>query len=352
MEGFRFHEIKKGKRQRESKIPFEGHNMYSKTQISNQSRIRLTEPKLKIFFKYIFNGNIPELATEKGLPYTLVYNLVHGRIRSLSSRDYKIIFGEEPQYQETGRTDGGYFRRMVKLWLFLNDEITEANLYREFYPDKKLNKIDYRIFNGEIKTVQTRIEKMMEQKFFDQGFDPSEIKKWIADFDQISDEKRVLYEDIKPVLDYLEKNLEVNPTLILNQWVVRYESGELKTVPQKIYDHALTLKKRTEDAMISGSKFEIEKLREEIYGKKDGLTLYYEIEGELEFLQKYGGKSPKKYLGRSIQNYKKSKLKRIASWRAQKIKDDCMISIIRGNINKRTLITPNCVSKTRYQSNH
>ena len=86
---------------------------------------------------------------------------------------------------------------------------------------------------------------------------------------------------------------------------------------------ALDLRKRTEEAVSSGSRYRVEKLREEIYGRRKGLTLYSEVEEELEFLRKYARKSPKRYLGRSISVYKKSKLKRIASWRAGKIKDDC-----------------------------
>lgn len=131
------------------------------------------------------------------------------------------------------------------------------------------------------------------------------IEEWIEELDLISDKQRVSYKDIKPVLDYLQRSLEVNPTRILNQWVDRYVSGELGTVSEKIYDRALKLKERTEKALRSGSRFKIEKLREEIYGKRDGLTLYSETEGQLEFLQRYGRKSPKHYLGRSISNYMK-----------------------------------------------
>jgi hypothetical protein len=47
------------------------------------------------------------------------------------------------------------------------------------------------------------------------------------------------------------------------------------------------------------------------------------VEEELEFLKKYAGRSPNAYLGRSPSSYRKSKLKRIASWRARKIRDDC-----------------------------
>ena len=113
---------------------------------------------------------------KRGLSYTLVYNLAHGRIRTLSARDYKIIFGEDPPLQETERVDGEYFRGMVKLWLFLNNEVSEADLYREFYPHKKFRRVDYRIFTGDVKTVSMGVDKIMEQKFFDHGFDRDDIK--------------------------------------------------------------------------------------------------------------------------------------------------------------------------------
>ena len=297
--------------------------MFSKIEISNQPRIQLTEKILKDFFKRVFNGNISDLANDKDLPYTLVYNLTHGRIKSLSDKDYRTIFGEEPPYQDTDRIDGAYFRGMVRLWLFLNEEITEASLYREFYPGKKQNKVDYRVFRGDVKTIEVRLEKIMEQKFIDQGFKRWEIKAWIDELDIMEDKKRIFYEEIKPILDYLKKNLDINPTLILNQWFVRYESGELKTVSKKVYDHAVKLKEKTKKALNSGSRFEIEKLKEDIYGKRDGLILYSEVEEELEFLEKYGEKSLKKYLGRSIIHYKKSNLKRIASRRVHAIKHDC-----------------------------
>ena len=51
--------------------------------------------------------------------------------------------------------------------------------------------------------------------------------------------------------------------------------------------------------------------------------MFSEVEEELEFLRKFGGKNPRQYLGRSVSHYKKSRLKRIVSWRALKIKDAC-----------------------------
>lgn len=289
-----------------------------------QSRIKLTEGMLNEFFENILQGRVSKLSKDRRLSYTLVYNLAHGRIRTLSARDYKIIFGEDPPLHETERVEGTYFRRMVELWLFLNNDVTEADLYREFYPRKRFSRVDYRIFSGDVKTIPTRLEKIMEKKFSDQGFDKSEIKQYFEELDSAGYNDRFFYEEIKPTLDYLDTSLDVHPGRILNQFPARYESGELMTVPQKVYDHAKRLKKKTENALKSGSKYEIEKLKEEIYGKRAALTLFSAIEDELEFLKNNGGRRPKFYLERSISLYKKSKLKRIASWRAQRIKEDCL----------------------------
>ena len=302
---------------------FEVFKMYSKMKSSDQQRVELSKQILNNLLKRVSGGMITELSNDMGLPYGLVYNIIHGRIKSLSAENYKLIFGEEPPYQALKRVDGEYFRGMVRLWVYYNDDITEADLYREFYRGKKFKKVDYRIFSGVTKTVDNNLERVMEQKFFDQGFTRSEIKKLMKQLDLNGEEERVFYKEMKPVLDYLKETLKINPTLVLNQWVVRYESGELKTVPKKVYDYALKLKRRTENAVSSGSKFEVEKIYEEIYGQRKGLTLYSEIEEELEFLKKYGGTSFGQYLGRSISYYKKSKLKRIASHRAQKIKTAC-----------------------------
>jgi hypothetical protein len=296
--------------------------MHSTAETSHPQRIRLTDGIRRIFFDKIYPGTVSELATVKGLSYNLVYNLVHGRIHSLSKSDYRRIFGDDPPYQVPKRIDGAVFRDMVRLWLFLNDDITESDLYEEFYNGKKFKRVDYRIFSGEIMSIDPRLERIMEQKFLDHGFSPSEIEKGIRELDRMGEEDRIDYEEIRPLLDYLTDTLDVNPSRILKQWAFRYESGELRTVPERIYVYASELKKRTEQAVGSGSRFALEKVKEEIYGTRKGLTLYSEVEEELEFLRKYARKSPKRYLGRSISAYRKTKLKRIASWRAQKIKDD------------------------------
>jgi hypothetical protein len=221
-------------------------NMYSKGETPHPQRITLTDRIRRDFLDNIFPGKVSELATVKGLSYTLIYNLVHGRIHSLSKSDYRRIFGDEPPYQVPKRVDGDLFRDMVRLWLFLNAEITEADLYEEFYKGKKFKRVDYRIFSGEIKTIDPSLERSIEKKFLDHGFSRSEIEKGIQELDRMGEEERVDYEEIRPALDYLEDALEVNPSRILNQWAVRYESGELRTVPDRIYAYALELRKRTD----------------------------------------------------------------------------------------------------------
>ncbi|MGD9076899.1 MAG: hypothetical protein PVJ69_16900, partial [Desulfobacteraceae bacterium] len=242
--------------------------MHEKVETSHPQRITLTDGILRNFFDKIFPGTVSELATVKGLSYNLVYNLVHGRIHSLSKTDYRRIFGDDPPYQVPKRVDGNFFRDMVRLWLFLNDDVTESDLYEEFYKGKKFKKVDYRIFSGEIRSIDRRLERIMEQKFLGHGFGRPEIEKGIRELDRMGEEERVDYEEIRPVLDYLGETLDVNPSRILNQWSERYESGELRTVPDRIYAYALDLKKRTEDAVGSGSRFAIEKLKEEIYGRR------------------------------------------------------------------------------------
>ena len=119
--------------------------MYSKIKSSEQQRVELNEEILKKILKRISSGRVSEVADDIGLPYDLVYNLVHGRINSLSAKNYKLIFGEEAPKQAVKRVNGTYFRRMVKLFVFLNDDVTEADLYREFFPDRNLKRVDYRI---------------------------------------------------------------------------------------------------------------------------------------------------------------------------------------------------------------
>ena len=290
---------------------------------SGQQRVELSKKILQKILERISSGRVSELADDIGMPYDLVYNLAHGRINSISAENYKLIFGEEPPYQAVKRVDGTYFREMVRLWVYLHEDESEADLYREFFQDKDFKKVDYRIFSEATQTIEKKVEKAMEDKFVSQGLNRLDIKEMVKEFSLMKEQERVRYKDIKPILTYMENTLGVNPTRILNQWFERYEDGELKTVTKKVYEDALALKKRTERALNSGSRYEVEKIREEIYGKKRGYTLFSEVEEELDFLRKYGGKNPRAYLGRSVSHYKKARLKRIASWRALKIKDAC-----------------------------
>ncbi|MFW6115095.1 MAG: hypothetical protein ACOC6E_02225 [Thermodesulfobacteriota bacterium] len=297
--------------------------MYWDEHIVEQARIEVNQEVLDKFFKEVLHGTISDFAFDKRLPYSLIYNLANGRIRSLSARDYRIIFGEEPLPGVHERVDGAYFRGMVHLWLYVHDGAAKSDLYREFYPDKGSIRVDYRIFNGQVRTVEARLERIMEKKFQDQGFDSSEVKRGIQELDQATEEQRVPYICIRPVLKYLEEYLKVSPSQLLYGRYQRYERGELQTVSKKVYHNALKLKQETEKALSAGSKAKMQQLRERIYGKRKGFTLYAELEEQIKFLQTYERKSPKRYLGRTIRNYEESKLKRVASWRARKIRNAC-----------------------------
>ena len=287
-------------------------------------RIHLTKAVMDKFFKHVFTGEITGFSQATGLSYGLIYNLVHGRIHSLSGADYRRIFGEDPPRQTFDRVNGHYFRSMVKLWVFLMGDVTERDLYREYYQNKRtMNKVDYRIFSGFTKTVEAGLEEMMERKFLQQGLDHEDIVEWIHELDSLTPGERRPYKQAKPFLDYLQKHLNANPSYLLNQQVKRYEAGELKSISGEIYSTLLDLKKRTEKAVEAGSKLDIERLREEVYGEREGLVRFSEVEEELDFLRRFAHKGVKRYLGRGIGPYKRGDLKRIDIRRAKKIVEEC-----------------------------
>jgi hypothetical protein len=275
------------------------------------------------FVVHALKGTVSEFAREKQLPYSLIYNLAHRRIKSVSARDYERIFGEKPPDGQMKRVDGAYFRGMVRLWQFIHRDSKKKNLYEDFYPGKKAKRVDSRIFSGRIRTIERQLEKKMEKKFIDQGLQRPEIKRWIEELDQMGHKERVPYEAAKPALQYMERVVKIRPSGVLKQHVGRYESGALKTVSKERYHHILRLREKVRRISRSGSRVEMERLVEEVCGKRTGLTLFSEVKDELDFLGAYGAKGTKKYLGRSISHYRKAKLKRIATWRAQKIKEDC-----------------------------
>jgi len=96
---------------------------YERKEIPAKSRVVLTKEMFDDFFSRIFKGNVPELTATKGLTYDLVYNLVHGRIRSLSVGDYRAIFGVDPPRHAQKRVDARCFRRIWISWLRRVEEI-------------------------------------------------------------------------------------------------------------------------------------------------------------------------------------------------------------------------------------
>jgi hypothetical protein len=309
------------------------------------ARVVLTDPLWKHLIEDIMGDSVAELAGRTGLPYLLIYNIVHKRIKSVSARHYRIIFGEAPPVQKHVKIDGTLFREMVDLWLFLNDDITKADLYREFYGSRHTKKVDYRIFSGHTLSIDPELVRFLERKFSDSGIDPETMHYWTREFAKRDRDAPVAYERVRPLLIFLNDALGVHPTAILNQWFQRYESGDLKHVSRRVYDKVLTLKKSAEKALATGSRLKVEKLKEEIYGRKPGYTLYAEVAEELRFLQKYARRSPKKYLGRSTSMYTKGQVKRLASWRADKIKADCQ-AFIRQKPHYALRLLPFSIRKT------
>lgn len=66
----------------------------------------------------------------------------------------------------------------------------------------------------------------------------------------------------------------MHPTAILNQSVERYETGMLKSVSRNIFNRVIVLKHQAERALAEGGKRKIEKLKEDISGRKAGYSLY------------------------------------------------------------------------------
>lgn len=286
-------------------------------------RVEWTQRDLKRLSRMHATHSPSNLAKVTGLPYMLIYNLVHGRVKSISNRHYLTLFGRAAPPREALKVDGAVFRAMVDLWLFLNDGITQADLYRDLYGLVQNRKADHRIFNGKINTVEARLEHIMRHKFLGMGIDDQLLDRWLDEFEDLSRDDWVPYHRIRSVLRFLADELGVSPTSILNQSVARYETGELKRVSRGIYDRAMMLKKNAETALFEKQDHEIEKIREVIVGGKPGYTLYTDVQEELQFLRRYAKKSTKRYLGRGVWTYENQRAKRIADWRAQMIMADC-----------------------------
>ncbi len=302
-------------------------NTFRSHAVTQSNRVELTEALRRRFEASVLSRSVSELAKETGLPYLLIYNIVNARVRSVSPRNFRLIFGEDPPADRIPRVDGSYFRRMVALWVFLDDRTTKMDLYNELMAGKSPHKADYRIFSGKIQTVERALEGKMEKKFLECGIDRNMLGSWLEEFAALPKSDRVSYRKIRPLLLFLKHNIGIHPNSILHQQADRYESGRLKSVSQPVFERALRLKKEAERAMASADKQKIERFRETIYGEKTGYTLYAVVKEELTFLKAVANRRPKKYLGRGPGAYELGKCKRIASWRADTIHRDCALFI-------------------------
>lgn len=286
-------------------------------------RVVLTDALRANFEEKVFNRPVTELVAETGLPYLLVYNIVHHRVHSVSPRHFRLLFGEDPPTDRIFRVDGTHFRRMADLWVYLNDETTKTALYSELTDNEPAHKPDYRIFSGKIATVDKTLEEKMAQKFVEAGIDRDTLRDWLDEWSALPESDRVPYHSVKPLLLFLKQHAGIHPNAILHQQMDRYESGRLKSVSRSVFEQAVRLKNEAERATGPARSYDLERLREKVYGKKSGYTLFSAVEEELRFLAMVADKRPKRYLGRGIKAYEQGKCKRIASWRAQKIRNDC-----------------------------
>ena len=286
-------------------------------------RVPLTEDDSKQLAEIHGTDSVPLIVKRTGQPYRLVYNVINGRVKSISNRHYRSLFGKPSPHRQLKKVDGDQFRRMARLWLFLNEDQTQSDLYREYYGVEHPRKPNLRLFIGETHTVDIGLEQFMIDKFTDAGIDGPLLNQWLGDMEAMPRRKRVPYDRIQPILQYIDEHLGIHPTSILNQTVHRYESGELKSVSADIYERALSLQRKAEKAFAENDFKEMEKIKESITGKKPGYTLYLDIREELRFLSKYANKGVKHYLGRSSWTYETGKAKRVADWRARMILHDC-----------------------------
>jgi hypothetical protein len=288
------------------------------------------------------------LAKRSGLPYRLVYNLVRGRVKTVRNRHYLSLFGKSPPQQVPLKVDGTLFRAMAKLWLFFDDGATRVDLYRELLGLGPRAAIDHRIFSGKVKTVSARLEHAMRQKFIDAGVDIPLLEQWLDEFDELDQDDWVPYQQIRPMLAYIEGKLGVHPTSVLRQSVVKYETGKLKCVSRATYERILALQRSTQKVLRQSGPQQTERIREKVLGGKSGYTLFSEIEEELLFLSRHKRNGAKYYLGRSLWTYRTGKAKRVADWRARKIIQDCE-RYIRANPSLRLVNLPQSFRRIQIQ---
>ena len=214
-------------------------------------RVRVTRGDIKRLFEISGTQSVATLARRNGLPYLLVYNIVNGRVKSVSNRHYEMLFSETAPSEKQLKVDGAAFRGMVRLWLFLNTGLTAADLYQEMVYSTDAKRMDHRIFNGKIHTVDAKYEHWMRNKFLEQGVDSRTLDQWLEEHERLPGEDRVPYDRVRPLLRYLAKHIGVPPNTILKRSAVPYESGLLKRVSPKVYARALSLKQAAE----SGAPF-------------------------------------------------------------------------------------------------
>ena len=293
------------------------------TRSVNLPRVRPSKRDIQHLFEIEGTNSAAKLAKRSGLPYNLVYNVTRCRVKSISEWNYEKLFGSPAPRQQQMKIDGDAFRKMAALWLYVNDHLTRADLYRELHELPEGHRVDHRIFSGKVRDVDAWLETKMRAKFADAGIEEQDLDLWLAEFEKDRREDMIPYDRIRPLLRFLDEHLGIPPGKMLNRSIAAYESGILKRVHRKVYDRASVLKQKGERALGLAREDTGEVVKESMIGGKPGYTLYSQVSEELQFLKRYAGKSTKKYLGRSSWTYETGNSKRIADWRARRVLRDC-----------------------------
>jgi hypothetical protein len=267
--------------------------------------------------------SIADLAKRTGLSYMLIYNIAHGRVKTITIRNYRILFGPPPPDRRPRKIDGSRFRAMVNLWVYLDGNAKKADIFREYRGQGAPKRIDYRIFSGRVRTLDPDLERFMQDKFARAGIDENTLDQWISEMKQEAEADRVAYGRIRPMLLFLKQALGVGPSTLLRQAQSRYESGMLQSVTSETFERVSELTATTERALAAGDRLAIDRLREALRDGKADRTLFAEIKEELDFLRRYGRKGVRHYLGRGVWAFEKGGVKRIPTWRADRIRSDC-----------------------------
>lgn len=253
--------------------------------------------------KGISGRGYKDVAEEKRIPVTRIQNYA-SRAKSISVANYTAICGKKPSVK-SARVNGDFFRQMVNVWM-QSFNIPRSQFFEEL--SAKFNVCSYtvcRIVMGFTQSVDRRFEDYMRDKFAASSLSLEQITQSLRRLRRTNSRQgRYSYGSVQPILAYVQVYLGKGPSELLNRSVAYYKSNPEKTLSASRYRYALSLVRRSERALVSGSREDFERLRLKV-NKKEGRVPYYIVMPVIDFL-KSEGVAVKELLGRSISFYEGS----------------------------------------------